>query len=625
MSAWAANILLMLSSALGVNSMPQELPSGWTITQPWEPRGNYLELKASSTTLPLECQKSPTSQVVFPLVIHSAHNYYLDGKQIGGHGDPAFNKVDSFYAKPTLNCSSLLHGSEFTWKVTAYSHYFARLNSMPTIAESAAGYNLFAYSFHAMAGGMLLILGVFTTIVSWGKVSRTMLVSFAGATLALPFYFICSAPGFFGLPGSMLLHHRLADLGLWLGAVGIFWFLQAQGLFGKRLLHWFLASALAAITILIIAPSGDMAQFGTTIPFFVAPFLLTTSLLNLWRAHRHGQQVSYTIIRLTEILFFVLGSLNDILFILGVTAGPPLLPVGMLGILFFAAVSLEQQVRQTYKERDYLRANLEHEVAAKTESLSKALQDLGAAQAEIIASAKLASLGTLSAGIAHEINNSLNYVNGSLSPLGSILRKESLTDSDRAKAGRLLDVMRDGLHLTAQIISNLKGYARTAGEIETILLRELAESALAILRPKLKKDIVISLEIPQELAAPLDKVSLTQVLINLIDNGCDAMENNTGEKKLTISAAVAATGWMISIRDTGPGIPDHVRTQMFDPFFTTKPVGKGTGLGLHIVNSEIKKHGGKIEVDSSPGVGTTMTIKFPMPESNGQNEQKEAS
>ncbi len=297
----------------------------------------------------------------------------------------------------------------------------------------------------------------------------------------------------------------------------------------------------------------------------------------------------------------------------------------MLGILFFAAVSLEQQVKQTYKERDYLRANLEREVASKTESLSKALQDLSAAQAEIVSSAKLASLGTLSAGIAHEINNSLNYVNGSLTPLANILKKEALSESDRGKAKKLLDVMRDGLHLTAQIITNLKSYSRSAGQMEDTALRDLAESALAILKPKLKKDIIISVNIESDIFANLDKVSLTQVLINLIDNACDAMDSNTSEKILKISAYANAAEWGISIQDNGPGIPESVRNQMFDPFFTTKPVGKGTGLGLHIVNSEVKKNGGKIEVNSEIGKGTTMTIKFPLHARKEQVERKEAS
>jgi hypothetical protein len=334
MNEWAVAILLTISNALGVSSLPDHVPSDWTLEHAWQPHGDYLQLKASNHAIIAACQATPYKHIVFPLIVHGAHEYFVDGKWIGQFGDTSFKTVESFYAKPSLPCSALHSGSTFTWQITAYSHYFARFTSFPEISEAPSSYNLFAYSFHALAGGMLLILGAFASIVSWGKVNREMLLSFAIATLTLPLYFIPSTAGFFGAPGSMLQLHRIADIGLWIGASGIFWFLHAQGLFGKALLRCFLGSAGLAVAILAFAPSGDVAQLGTTIPFLVAPFVLTTSLFNLWGAHRKGQQFSYTIVRLVEIFFFVVVSLFDILFVLGLTAGPHFSPLACSAFCF---------------------------------------------------------------------------------------------------------------------------------------------------------------------------------------------------------------------------------------------------------------------------------------------------
>lgn len=611
MSLWAASILLSVSGALGVTSGPQRGMEDWGGARAWKLENSSMRFQATSEKIPAECALHPEMAVHFPTVIQGAQQFYLDGKLVGQFGDPTFQSVESFYGKPQIPCRTFAHGKELRWDVTSYSQYFARIQSMPEIGKPSRWHNLLAEGLHAMVGGMLFVLGAFATVVSWKKVPTRMLVSFALATFSLPFYFICSTAAFFGLDGPMLLLHRVADVSLWIGAIGIFWFLHEQKLVGKRLIQAFFAAAGCAIVTLIFAPNGDVAQVGTSVPFLVTPFVLINALVSLWKFHKAGERISHTLVKFTEIAFFVASAFSDILYILGLHSGAPVFSLGMLGILFFAAVSLEQIVSETYRERDYLRAYLEKEVAVKTESLAKALADLKAAQAEIIASAKLASLGTLSAGIAHEINNSLNFVKGSLGPLANFLKKETLTDSERNKAQKLLNVMQDGLNLTAQIIVNLKTYTRATGTTSREVMQPLVENVLTMLHSKIKKnEVTVRVNIPENFEVELDKVCMTQVLTNLIDNACDAMEGVAGERVLGICVRQEVEHWFLEVSDTGPGIPEDVRAQIFDPFFTTKPVGKGTGLGLYIVNSEIAKRGGKIEACSNPGKGTVMTLKF---------------
>jgi len=614
MSSFATSILLAISGMLGVPALPEQEMSDWGGPKKWAIANGSPHFSATSTEIPRQCAENPNLSVHFPAVIQGAQEFYIDGKLVGRFGDPTFQSVESFYGKPQVPCRTFSNGHELRWEVTSYTQYFARISSMPKVSAPSDTFNFLAVGVHALVGGMLLVLGAFACIVSWKKVSGRMLASFALATFALPFYFICSTAQFFGMKGSMLELHRLADVSLWIGASGIFWFLHEQMLVHKRLLWAFISTTTVSIVMILLAPNGDVAQLGTSLPFLVVPLIFVNAFHNIWKFYQSGEKLSHTLVKLFEISFFVIASMNDILFILGLHNGPPIFSLGMLGILFFAAVSLEQTVRQTYDERDYLRLNLEKEVAAKTESLAKALDELKSAQGEIVASAKLASLGTLSAGIAHEINNSLNYVRGSLAPLSNFLKKETITAEDRSKAQRLLGVMQDGLQLTNQIIINLKTYSSANGTTIRDELRPTVENVLSMLHPKIKNKVTVVLDIPENFTVEFDKVCVTQVLSNLIDNACDAMATNEGERKINISACMVATNetrWVLSVSDNGPGIPEHVRAQIFDPFFTTKPVGQGTGLGLYIVNSEVSKRGGKVEVVSKPGVGTTMILHFP--------------
>jgi C4-dicarboxylate-specific signal transduction histidine kinase len=170
--------------------------------------------------------------------------------------------------------------------------------------------------------------------------------------------------------------------------------------------------------------------------------------------------------------------------------------------------------------------------------------------------------------------------------------------------------MNDGLKLTEQIIINLKTYSSRTGTVSYEELLPIVENVLALLKPKLKEKVTVALNIPPDFQVEMDRVCVTQVLSNLIDNACDAMESNSDERILTIAAQWNESHWTLAVTDNGAGIPENIRSQIFDPFFTTKPVGKGTGLGLYIVRSEMAKRGGKIETLTEAGKGTTVILQF---------------
>jgi signal transduction histidine kinase len=285
-------------------------------------------------------------------------------------------------------------------------------------------------------------------------------------------------------------------------------------------------------------------------------------------------------------------------------------------------------------------ARLFGEVQARTRELAASLDDLRKAQDRLIQSEKLASLGQLTAGIAHEIKNPLNFVNNFaglsrelLEELRELLAKAPLEARSREEAGELISLVRSNLDKVAQhggradsIVKNMLLHAREgSGERATVNVNAMVEEALNLAYHGARAEKPgFNVKIEKTLDANAAQVELfhqeiTRVLLNLISNSFYA---TTKRKRLetdpdyepTLVASTRDLGdWVeIAIRDNGVGIPDDVRAKMFNPFFTTKPAGEGTGLGLSLSHDiVVKQHGGTIEVSTEPGAFTQFTIVLP--------------
>ncbi len=279
-------------------------------------------------------------------------------------------------------------------------------------------------------------------------------------------------------------------------------------------------------------------------------------------------------------------------------------------------------------------------VEARTRELSASLDQLRTAQDRLVQTEKLASLGQLTAGIAHEIKNPLNFVNNFSSmsvelidELRESLGGANLNEKQRTEINEIADTLQSNLDKVVQhgkradaIVKNMLLHSRQgSGEHRPVDINALVEESLNLAyhgaRAE-KQGFNITLERSFDPAAgkvDLFPQEITRVLLNLIANGFYAAtkrktETNGGDYEPMLIATTKNLGDRVEIRirDNGTGIPPEVREKMFNPFFTTKPAGEGTGLGLSISHDIIvKQHGGSIEVDTQPGEFTEFRIVLP--------------
>jgi two-component system NtrC family sensor kinase len=235
--------------------------------------------------------------------------------------------------------------------------------------------------------------------------------------------------------------------------------------------------------------------------------------------------------------------------------------------------------------------------------------------AKVVETGKLATVGELAAGVAHEINNPVAIMVEEAGWMGDLLEEEEIQNSKNlAEFRRAIGQIQDQGRRCKEITQKLLSFARkTDGKVQDIEINEVLEELVALSAQRAKYALVkIQTHFQQNL--PQLKLSLSelqQVFLNLINNALDAMETRGGS--LTIESRLEKDLIVVEVTDTGMGIPEANLNRIFDPFFTTKPVGKGTGLGLSICYGIIDKMGGKIEVRSRAGQGTIFTVHLPVP------------
>jgi len=276
-----------------------------------------------------------------------------------------------------------------------------------------------------------------------------------------------------------------------------------------------------------------------------------------------------------------------------------------------------RQLRQSRREIDgknrelrELNLNLEAEVNRKTRHLERALDDLQRAQKQLIHAEKMASIGTLAGGVAHEFNNLMGGIRGCAA--------ETLETEANAERRETLEVILRAADRASEITDQLLRFSRQrAGKIEPRDVGAIIEDALTLIEPDAhKRAVTVVRRIEAGAPVPVDGDGLHQVLLNLCNNALHAMP---GGGELTIEARQTPREMVIAVTDTGVGIGADQIDHIFEPFFTTKdqdpdPASRGAGLGLSVSYSIVEAHGGTIEVGSVPGQGATFTITLPIPE-----------
>ncbi|HXE38729.1 MAG TPA: ATP-binding protein [Azonexus sp.] len=280
--------------------------------------------------------------------------------------------------------------------------------------------------------------------------------------------------------------------------------------------------------------------------------------------------------------------------------------------------------------------SLEESVEQCTSELTLALKKVEAAQQQLLQSEKMAAIGQLAAGVAHEINNPIGFVNSNLGTLKTYIeRLMKLLDSYEsvARGGdpaqletarraadleflredlpSLLNESHEGLSRVTKIVQDLKDFSHVdQAELQDADLNAGLESTLNVVWNEIKYKAEVMRELGDIPQVPCVPAQINQVFMNLLVNAAQAIEKRG---KILVRSGLADDFVWFEIEDTGKGMTDEVQQRIFEPFFTTKPVGKGTGLGLSISHDiVVKKHGGRLDVSSTPGVGTRFKIWLPL-------------
>jgi len=344
--------------------------------------------------------------------------------------------------------------------------------------------------------------------------------------------------------------------------------------------------AFSAVPQLILIPSQEKVIFIVSMFYFFPLLLFYDDLLI------HFAPKKFVVIDLIKDFYFINKAVN----------------VAVFFFLHFAIYYLRK-----------INISFQNDINEYNIELNSKIEELKTAEQHLVQSEKMASLGTLTAGIAHEINNPLNFVSGGLQLIGSIENEltNNINNDVKNKFKEAVSIVETGLNQADQIISSLRTFSfKGSSKLTKSNFSEIIDSTLLFLKSKIKSDINIIKDYRLTTEIPVYPDKLHQIILNLIDNAIFILNElpEDFDKKIRISTYSEKNAndiyGVFEIENSGPPIPDDIIRKLFDPFFTTKEPGTGTGLGLSICYSLINEHNGNIIVNNTED-GVLFKIEIP--------------